>query len=1385
MATERQVSLKITTESDGGQSIKALVAQLQQLAAQGGDAAPELKRLADEIQQLDQAREAANSLIVLRNATSELGATLLDAEMKAAQLVPQLDAAKNESNKFSAAQTNAVRELDQSKARVDELKAALNLLKGEIKDAGGRTVELAQRENELKAALKQSQEAVKDKRAALTAANAELKQALNAEKALATEIADTEKTVKRLNDTLTKEQQALIASAQAAKTAGVDVGKLASEQTRLQSAMAGTVAAAGQQAQALQAADARAVALAQQAQQTANALQNAFATVGVRSAQEIRAEIARVEAAVQLLTKSAGSSGTEVARAMSAGKERIAALNAELRASHEPIQKTGLLASGLAKGFGALAAVTSALEIGRQFITANVELQRNERALRAVTGSAAAARTEMNFIRQTADRLGVSVNDLAEQYRSLLAASKGTALEGAGVREVFTSVSNAMGQLGASSYSTSRAFTAITQMVSKGVVSMEELRQQLGEALPGAMQAAAKGLGITEAKLMELVSSGGVLTEHFLPALKKGLDQTFTQGGQRVEGFEQTWNRFKQTLTDTSTFVGQSGVMSGLATTLEYVGASVRFVSASFELLGKTVGITLGFIATFDWTHPIESVKTWGKTVAETATEISDRLDAANGRTKKVAEGYDAAGAAAQRASNQMAAAAEGPLTLAKAQDLVTNSANLSAEAHINAAEAAMQASNSNTSAIPGWTKINSVYAEAITRAERFTKASELLAEAKKQEGDAAVKLATVSGGEAAQRQAALSAAEAYSAAIGRVAASRNTEAVLLERQIVSLQAEAAARGGLSKNEAEAVKKLQEALVLKEAEVRKSQEMAEAAAAEALQNRMLAQTYLDNAARMGEYRQSMEAAVEALRRLEQMQALGLATEEQVKKARVDAAVSIGLYSDAINDNIAAKKREGELSVEISQLAGNETEARNVAAQAAANNATAVSVLSETRQREVAALQEQIARLELYRQTVGTLTPALQAQMDQLRQSLTLKQEELAVSERATAAARLEAETARIRAETYKDNSAKIYEYKAAMDAAKASLDDLNTRHAAGKATEAEVIEGRTKLAGATALYRDALHDAAAAADRQIASLERQASVTSASLQLEMEIARTAEKVALAHGDERAAIAAKVAQKQIEIRIAQANLELAGAEARAILAKAEADRKEAEASGTLTAEKKAEIEARIAAAKVKQLESERGAELIKQLELEVAAIRNVANAKKDSSGKSSGSSSGSSGRGDTSNGFSGNNDRVAQIDFAGAMYAQGASIDEVKNATQYVNEMLKQMLAQNPFQGGEVSQYAAYIKHYSQMAIDAALRRARDEMVASRTSSSGSVGTSQGSLLNENPLSRPAATGAQVTINIGNQSHNLNVASRADASTLEAVLRQLNDSSKRF
>ena len=193
---------------------------------------------------------------------------------------------------------------------------------------------------------------------------------------------------------------------------------------------------------------------------------------------------------------------------------------------------------GMAITAGAALSVSA---LAQSFIQANVESQRLAKGLTAVTGSTGAGAAEMQYLQATADKLGLSLAAAAPAYVNLTAATKGTRLEGQATKDIFEAVSLAMAKLGKSSADTQGALLAIEQMVSKGVVSAEELRGQLGERLPGAFRLAAEAMGVTEQELGKMLESGDILAADLLPRLAQGLNKLYDDG-KAVTGLEADWN---------------------------------------------------------------------------------------------------------------------------------------------------------------------------------------------------------------------------------------------------------------------------------------------------------------------------------------------------------------------------------------------------------------------------------------------------------------------------------------------------------------------------------------------------------------------------------------------------------------------------------------------------------------------------------------------------------------------------------------------------------------------------------------------------------------------------------------------------------------------------
>lgn len=152
----------------------------------------------------------------------------------------------------------------------------------------------------------------------------------------------------------------------------------------------------------------------------------------------------------------------------------------------------------------------------RAVIDAQVRMDTLTRSFEALAGGAEAGAAEIAFVRQEAERLGQSFETVTGAYRNLFAAGTGAGFDRATVRNVFSGVLEAATVLGSSQQAVGGALLALEQIISKGRVSMEELRRQLGNALPGAFQIAARAMGVTTAEFNKMVEEG-ITAEEFIP----------------------------------------------------------------------------------------------------------------------------------------------------------------------------------------------------------------------------------------------------------------------------------------------------------------------------------------------------------------------------------------------------------------------------------------------------------------------------------------------------------------------------------------------------------------------------------------------------------------------------------------------------------------------------------------------------------------------------------------------------------------------------------------------------------------------------------------------------------------------------------------------------
>ena len=92
------------------------------------------------------------------------------------------------------------------------------------------------------------------------------------------------------------------------------------------------------------------------------------------------------------------------------------------------------------------------------------------------------------FLTRIANRYGVEILGLSNQYTQFQAAAQGTILEGKKAQNIFESVTRASSMLGVSADDTQGILKALGQMMSKGKIQAEELRGQLGDRMAGAFK---------------------------------------------------------------------------------------------------------------------------------------------------------------------------------------------------------------------------------------------------------------------------------------------------------------------------------------------------------------------------------------------------------------------------------------------------------------------------------------------------------------------------------------------------------------------------------------------------------------------------------------------------------------------------------------------------------------------------------------------------------------------------------------------------------------------------------------------------------------------------------------------------------------------------------
>jgi tape measure domain-containing protein len=210
--------------------------------------------------------------------------------------------------------------------------------------------------------------------------------------------------------------------------------------------------------------------------------------------------------------------------------------------------------AGILAGFFAIGQIQA---FAKEIIDVTAKYQQFQKAIDFATGSSENGAKAFKFLQETAQKYGLDLRALTEGYKGFSASSN---LAGTSLNETnrqFLAVSKAASALGLDSQRTGLVLNGLSQIASKGVVSMEELRQQIGDSLPGALGIAARSMNMTTQAFIKFVSDGKLASADFLPRFATELEKTFGPSAEKnLNNLTATQNRFNSSIDNLILAVG-------------------------------------------------------------------------------------------------------------------------------------------------------------------------------------------------------------------------------------------------------------------------------------------------------------------------------------------------------------------------------------------------------------------------------------------------------------------------------------------------------------------------------------------------------------------------------------------------------------------------------------------------------------------------------------------------------------------------------------------------------------------------------------------------------------------------------------------------------------
>lgn len=268
-----------------------------------------------------------------------------------------------------------------------------------------------------------------------------------------------------------------------------------------------------------------------------------------------------------------------------------------------------------------------------RFIDGARETNRVTTALKNVSGGTAQFADNQRYLLDLAKKYGMEINALTASYAKFTAAASISDMSMMDQRKIFESVSRACTAFGMSADDSNGVMLALSQMMSKGKISSEELRLQMGERLPVALQAMAKAAGVSVADLDKLMKQGQLMSKDMLPKFAEALNEMIPNVD--TDNLETSVNHLKNAFTE---LVNGADVQSKYKSLIDWLTGAIQGLGENLKNILTLAFAGIVFVATSaatkvwrGWSSAYDSVAASGERASAQAIRATERRVAIEG----------------------------------------------------------------------------------------------------------------------------------------------------------------------------------------------------------------------------------------------------------------------------------------------------------------------------------------------------------------------------------------------------------------------------------------------------------------------------------------------------------------------------------------------------------------------------------------------------------------------------------------------------------------------------------------------------------------------------------------------------------------------------------